>query len=172
MVLQKAVAHDEQGKRHQNSSGHFVMMSKGNRVNQERKWLRNQDESEWSLNTSLITFWSSISRARWPFLEANVPPVVRLSYSSRRTANDATSHDGSFDHWNVNQELVEEWKKAHDCSLSHSLRARRLKKTTDVHPIVRNGSGSQQWRGVQRRRQGTVRKYFINSTDTLGFWLN
>ena len=30
------------------------MMSKGNRGNQERNWLRNQDESEWSLNTSLM----------------------------------------------------------------------------------------------------------------------
>ena len=30
------------------------MMSKGNRGNQERRWLRNQDESEWSLNTSLM----------------------------------------------------------------------------------------------------------------------
>ena len=63
--------------------------------------VRNQDECEWSLNTSLmLTFWSSISRARWPFLEANVPVVV------------------SFDHWNVNQELVEEWKRRHVCSLS------------------------------------------------------
>ena len=40
--------------RYQSSTGHFVMMSKGNRRNQERKWLRNQDESEWSLNTSLM----------------------------------------------------------------------------------------------------------------------
>ena len=29
------------------------MMSKGNHGNQ-RKWLRNKDESEWSLNTSLM----------------------------------------------------------------------------------------------------------------------
>ena len=25
-----------------------------------------------------VTFWSSISRARWPFLEANIPVVVSL----------------------------------------------------------------------------------------------
>ena len=25
-----------------------------------------------------VTFWSSISRARWPFLEANVPVVVSM----------------------------------------------------------------------------------------------
>ena len=64
--------------RYQSSSGHFVMMSKGNRRNQERKWLRNLDESEWSLNTSLMLRWGSISRARWSFLEANVPVVVSL----------------------------------------------------------------------------------------------
>ena len=46
-----------------------------------------------------------------------------------------------------------------------SLRAGGLEKTTDVHPIVRYGSGSPQWCGAPRRRQGTVRKYFIDSTD-------
>ena len=25
-----------------------------------------------------VTFWSSLSRARWPFLEANIPVVVSL----------------------------------------------------------------------------------------------
>ena len=46
-----------------------------------------------------------------------------------------------------------------------SLRARGFKKPTDVRPIVRYGSGSPQGSGAGRRRQGTVRKYFIDSTD-------
>ena len=46
------------------------MMSKGNRGNQERKWLRNQDESEWSLNTSLMLRFG-----------ANIPVVVSLMVS-------------------------------------------------------------------------------------------
>ena len=46
-----------------------------------------------------------------------------------------------------------------------ALRAKSLKKTTDVRPIVRYGSGSPQWCGARRRRQGTVRKYFIDSTE-------
>ena len=38
------------------------MMNKGNRGNQERKWLRNQDESEWSLNTSLMLRFGALFR--------------------------------------------------------------------------------------------------------------
>ena len=88
-----------------------------------------------------------------------------LCCSNRRNANEATSHDGSFDHCNVNQEHVEEWKRRHVCSLSKIVESRVLEKTTDVRPIVRYGSGSPQWWGARRRRQGTVRNYFIDSTD-------
>ena len=42
-----------------------------------------------------------------------------------------------------------------------------IKKFTDVSQIVRNGSGSLKWWGARRRGQSTVRKYFINSTDTV-----
>ena len=54
------------------------MRSKGNRGNQERKWLRDQDESEWSLNTSLMLRFGALFPELWPFLEANVPVVVSL----------------------------------------------------------------------------------------------
>ena len=54
-------------------------MSKGNRGNQERKWLHNQDESEWPLNTSLMLRLGALfPEARWPFLEANITVVVSL----------------------------------------------------------------------------------------------
>ena len=45
------------------------------------------------------------------------------------------------------------------------LRTRWLQKTTDIRPIVRDGSGSPQWCGDRRRRQGTVRKYVVNNTN-------
>ena len=35
-------------------------MSKGNRWDQERKWFHNQDESEWSLNTSLMSRFGAL----------------------------------------------------------------------------------------------------------------
>ena len=46
-----------------------------------------------------------------------------------------------------------------------ALGARGLEKTTDIRPVVRDGSGSPQWWGARRRKQDTVRKYFIDSTD-------
>ena len=46
-----------------------------------------------------------------------------------------------------------------------TLRAGGLKETTDVCPVVRDGSGSPQRCGARWRRQGTVSKGFINSTE-------
>ena len=46
-----------------------------------------------------------------------------------------------------------------------ALSARWFEKSTDVCPIVRNGSKSPQWCGAQWRRQGTIREYFIDGTD-------
>ena len=45
-----------------------------------------------------------------------------------------------------------------------SLRARRFEKSTDVGPIVRNGSRSPQWCGARWRKQDTVQKGFVKST--------
>ena len=71
------------------------------------------------------------------------------------STNEATSHGRNFDHLVVNQELVEEWKRHHVGSLSKNVeRARGLKKSTDVCPVVRDGSGSPQWCGARWRRQG------------------
>ena len=91
--------------------------------------------------------------------------MVQLGYSSQRSANEATSHNGSFDHWNVNREPVEEWKRLHVCSLSKNVESRVLEKATDVSPIVRDGSGSPQWSGARQSGQGTVRKCFVDSAD-------
>ena len=54
--------HDEQVKRKtlEMEIKSLRVMSKGNRGDQERKWLRNQDESEWSLNTSLMLRFGSL----------------------------------------------------------------------------------------------------------------
>ena len=48
-----------------------------------------------------------------------------------------------------------------------SLRARELKKTTDVRPIVRDGTGSPQRCGAWRRKQGTIGEHSVNSTDII-----
>ena len=46
-----------------------------------------------------------------------------------------------------------------------ALRTGLLENSTDVCPIVRNGSGSPRRCGARWRRQGTIRKGFINSTE-------
>ena len=45
------------------------------------------------------------------------------------------------------------------------LRIRWFEKSTDVCPVVRDGSGSPQRCGARWRRQGTIRNGFINSTE-------
>ena len=47
------------------------------------------------------------------------------------------------------------------------LRTKWLQKTEDIRQIVQDGSRSPQWWGAWRRRQGTVRKYFVKSTDSV-----
>ena len=89
--------------------------------------------------------------------------MVPLGYSSQRSANEATSHNGSFDHWNVYREPVEQWKRLHVCSLSKNVESRVLEKETEVRPIVRDGSWSPQWSGARQSGQGTVRIYFVDN---------
>ena len=48
-----------------------------------------------------------------------------------------------------------------------TVRARQFEKSTDVAPIVRNGSRSPQWWVAQRRRQDAVHKCFFNSTEVV-----
>ena len=50
---------------------------------------------------------------------------------------------------------------------SKALRAGWLEKSADVCPVVRNGSGSPQRCVARWRRQGTIRKGFVNSTDVV-----
>ena len=42
-----------------------------------------------------------------------------------------------------------------------------FRKSTDVSPVVRNGSRPQQRCGARRRRQGTVHKCFVSSTEVV-----
>ena len=46
-----------------------------------------------------------------------------------------------------------------------TLRAEGVEKSTDVCPVVRDGSGSPQRCGARWRRQGTISKGFINSIE-------
>ena len=46
-----------------------------------------------------------------------------------------------------------------------TLRAGWFEKSTDVCPVVRNGSRSPQWCGAPWRRQDTVHENFVKSTD-------
>ena len=70
--------------------------------------MRTHDESE---VTCLRTFSDGCVRRAVP---------VGTICSNRRTANEATSHDGSIDHWDVNRELVEEnGKRRHVCSFQN-----------------------------------------------------
>ena len=46
-----------------------------------------------------------------------------------------------------------------------TLRARWFEKSTDVCPVVQDGSGSPQGCGARWRRQGTISIGFINSTE-------
>ena len=48
-----------------------------------------------------------------------------------------------------------------------TLRAKWVEKSTDVCPVVRDGSGSPQRCGAWWRRQGTISKGFINSTEVV-----
>ena len=68
-------------------------------------------------NFADVTFLSSISRTRWPFLKTDVPVVIRLMVPFvvpiDEILNEAMSHGDSFDHLVVNQELVEERQRHH-----------------------------------------------------------
>ena len=49
--------------------------------------------------------------------------------------------------------------------LPEALKAGGVEKSTHVCPIVRDGSGSPQWCGARWRRQGTISKGLIDSTE-------
>ena len=48
-----------------------------------------------------------------------------------------------------------------------SIRTRWFEKSTDVCPVVRNGSKSPQWCGARWRKQDTVHKCFVNGTEVV-----
>ena len=57
-----------------------------------------------------VAFESTVSRIRGAFFEANVPVVVSLMVPLITPVDEMQMkphHDGSFDHWNVDQEPVE-----------------------------------------------------------------
>ena len=113
-----------------------------------------------------MTFLSSISRARWPFLEANVPVVVSLMIPLIVPINDvqmmprlmmaalvAGTSTKSLSRFCESTMLVH---------FPETLRARGLKKTTDVGPVVGDGSGS-----LQRSGPGGVGKTHSENTSSI-----
>ena len=48
-----------------------------------------------------------------------------------------------------------------------AVRTRWFEKSADVCPMVRNGSRTPQRCGARWRRQGTIRKCFVNSTEVV-----
>ena len=75
------------------------------------------------------------------------------------------SHDGSFDHSVLGQKLAEDRECTMLTYFPETLRARGVEKSTDVSPVVRDGSGSPQRCGARWWMQGTISKGFINSTE-------
>ena len=105
-----------------------------------------------------VTFVSTNSRIRRTCCEANVPVVASLMVplvTPVNSANEATSHDWSFDLWRVNQELAEVLKKRHVCELSR-ISENQVASENQRHPPDCPG-----WIqvptmvGARRRRQGS-----------------
>ena len=88
--------------------------------------------------------------------------------SNQQNPGAATLRDGSFGRWDVD---TKGFPRDGKCTMliyfPASLRARRFEKPTDVGPIVRNGSRSPQWWGARWRKQDTVHKSFVNSTEVV-----
>ena len=119
------------------------------------------DESEWSLMTSLIrrlgfsqvpSAGRSFNEIRGSYVKIQAQPRFVIAAFVGGTQTKGFPRDGK-------------------CTmLIHcpaSLRARRFEKSTDVGPIVRNGSMFPQWCGARWRRQDTVHKSIVNSTEVV-----
>ena len=131
------------------------------------EWSHGFDESEWSLNTSrMLRFGALLPETRWTFLEANVPVVVSLMVPLVTPVNEVQMKPRLMMAALITGAQTEYRESAMFANPPESLRAGGLKKTTDVRPIVRDGSGSPQLCGARRRRQSTISKGFINRTES------
>ena len=65
------------------------------------------------------------------------------------TCPRARFRDGNFDRWDVDQAISVEWKMHHAYALSKSVESQGVEKSTDVGPVVRNGSRSPQRCGAR-----------------------
>ena len=112
-----------------------------------------------------MTFVSSKARTRWSFLGANVPVAVSLMVPFVIPVDEVQMKPRLMMAALITGAQTESFswyrERAMFVNSPESLRARRSKKTTDVRPIVRDGSGSPQWCGSRRRRQGTIREHFM-----------
>ena len=79
--------------------------------------------------------------------------------SNQQNVDKTTSHGGNFDRPRAFRGMEKRTMLIH---LPEALRARWLEKSTDVCRVVRNGSGSPQRWAPRWRKQGTIRKSFIN----------
>ena len=120
-------------------------------------------------NLTDMSLLSSVSRIRRSFFEANVPIVVILIgpcvapiYNIKMKPCFMMT---TLIIWSQAECFPRDGEGAVLVHFPASLRARRVEKSTDVCPFVRNGSRSPQWWGAQWRRQGAVREGFVNSTE-------
>ena len=113
-----------------------------------------------------VTIWSSISRPLWSFLEANVPVVVSLMVPLITPIDEIQVEPrlmmAALITGTCTENLSRNGKGAVFVHFPESQGARRLKKTTDVPPVVRDGSGSpKRWEGPSGEGKAQSKKSSI-----------
>ena len=90
----------------------------------------------------------------------HTPFVWSTCCSNQQSPNEARFRDGSFDRWYDDQGISVEWKMRHACALS------KIVESQVVCEIHRRMTKCPEYcGGTQWRRQDTVRKCFVNSTE-------
>ena len=154
------------------SSGHFVMMYMFRKIlNIMCEWSHSCDESERSLMTSLIRcFWVRFEQSAGRS-EGHVPIIVALPGPSVAPVDGVQMKPCFMMATLIIRSQAECFSWDGECTMlvhfPKSIRTRWFEKSTDVCPVVRNGSRSPQWCGARWRRQGTISKGFVNSTEVV-----
>ena len=120
-------------------------------------------------NLTDISLLSTVWRIRRSFLEANVPVVVSLIGPFVVPINKMQMKPRPVMAALIIRSQAKSFPRDGECTMlihfPETLRAGWHEKSTDVCPVVRDGSGSPQWCGARWRRQGTISKGFINCTE-------
>ena len=117
--------------------------------------------------TDISFFLSTKSGTRRSSLEANVPVVESLIGPFVVPINKMQMKPRLMMAALIIRSQAKSFPRDGECTMltyfPETLRAGWFEKSTDVCPVVRDGSGSPQRGGARWRRQGTIRKGFINS---------